>query len=119
MTVNVQFRFRCGLPLMAFDNVRLRGSWDEQGRPSNGWTSHPMQRSRDEDGYDVFVARVPIHDGENGTHFRWGIELDRPGIPDLWTNRVERRNSADGIRFSVWSAKRKVAPRGWSAVIAI
>lgn len=60
MTVNVQFRFRSGLPLMAFDNVRLRGSWDEQGRPSNGWTSHPMQRSRDEDGYDVFVARVPF-----------------------------------------------------------
>ncbi|MGO7017978.1 hypothetical protein [Rhizobium leguminosarum] len=72
MTVNVQFRFRSGLPSMAFDNVRLRGSWDEQGRASNDWASHPMQRSRDEDGYDVFVARVPFPDGEIGTHFRWG-----------------------------------------------
>ncbi|WP_245503749.1 hypothetical protein [Rhizobium ruizarguesonis] len=141
MTVNVQFRFRCGLPSMAFDNVRLRGSWDEQGRPSNDWTSHPMQRSRDEDGYDVFVIRVPFPDDEIGAHFRWGIELDRPGASGLWAiaaevddenstrrersfdlqqgiapqtyyltwigrlgaNRVERRNSADGIRFSVWA----------------
>ncbi|MGO7036934.1 hypothetical protein ACCS60_01045 [Rhizobium acaciae] len=72
MAVNVQFRSRSGLPSMAFDNVRLRGSLEEQGRVSNDWTSHPMQRSRDEDGYDVVVAMVSFSDDEIGTHFRWG-----------------------------------------------
>ncbi|TAX96752.1 glycosidase [Rhizobium leguminosarum] len=111
MTVNVQFRFRCGLPSMAFDNVRLRGSWDEQGRPSNEWTSVPMQRSRDEDGYDVFVIRVPFPDDEIGTHFRWGIELDRPGASSLWAIAAELDDEASTRRERSFDLQQGIAPQ--------
>ncbi|WP_240539638.1 hypothetical protein [Rhizobium sp. CCGE 510] len=75
--------------------MSVSGSWDEQGRPSNDWTSVPMRHSHDE---DVFVARVFFPDGEIGTNFRWGIELDRPGMPDIWAVAAELDDESSSRR---------------------
>jgi 1,4-alpha-glucan branching enzyme len=111
MTVNVQFRFRSGLPSTEFDNVRLRGSWDEHGRHSNDWTSVPMRRSHDEDGYEVFIADVSFPDAGIGTNFRWGIELDRPDTPNLWAIAAELDDETSSRRERAFDLQRDMAPQ--------
>ena len=111
MTVDVQFRFRSGLPSMAFGDVRLCGSWDEQGRVSHEWTSVSMRPSRDEDGYDVFVADVSFPDAGIGTHFRWGVELDRPDASGLWAIAAELDDEVSTRRERSFDLHPDLAPQ--------
>ncbi|MGO7389040.1 glycosidase, partial [Rhizobium ruizarguesonis] len=72
---------------------------------------HPMQRSRDEDGYDVFVIRVPFPDDEIGAHFRWGIELDRPGASGLWAIAAEVDDENSTRRERSFDLQQGIAPQ--------
>jgi 1,4-alpha-glucan branching enzyme len=98
MTISVQFQFRSGFSSLDFDNVRLWGSWDGEGRSAEEWTSANMQTGIDADGYEVFRRQIEFPDTEVGTMFRWGIEVDRPGSYGIWTIAAELDDEASQRR---------------------
>jgi len=65
-TIPVQFTYLTGLRREIFSNVRLTGSWDENGRYSDQWTSAPMQQTIAEDGCPCFTATVQLDDSQIG-----------------------------------------------------
>jgi len=48
--IPVQFTYLTGLRRDIFRNARLMGSWDQNGRYSNQWSSLQMQQATGEDG---------------------------------------------------------------------
>jgi 1,4-alpha-glucan branching enzyme len=99
-TVSVQFIYLTGLKRSNFNNVRLTGSWDQNGRYSDQWAVIPMQRFISEDGCPGFTAIVEFDAAQIGYQFRWGVVLDSPQGRDLWgiPTEVCDRNSSDRHR---------------------
>ncbi len=85
----VQFIFRPGLPSICFENVRLCGSWDANGRSADEWIVMPMRPALESDGRPVFRAEVSFDSGQIGTDFRWGILLDGPAGLNRWAVAAE------------------------------
>jgi len=95
----VQFKYLTGLKKDLFRNVRLTGSWDENGRYSNQWISIPMQHAIAEDGCPCFEATVELDDSQVGWQFHWSVVLDGPGGSNLWGIPSEINNGASQERY--------------------
>src|SRR2546423_15493025 len=98
--IPVEFRFLTGLKRHIFQNARLRGSWDAQGRYSDSWTETPMTEARAEDGCPSFAATIKLDSAEAGKRFRWGVALDGPRGANQWgiATEVPDPDSTDRVR---------------------
>jgi 1,4-alpha-glucan branching enzyme len=82
----VKFIYDTGIRRKLFDNVRLCGSWDAQGRFSEEWSEQPMKARTGADGACVFEAEVELDAAQIGTAFSWSVlvdgalGLDRQGV---------------------------------------
>lgn len=83
--IAVRFVWRTGLHQAPFARVRLLGSWDADGRWTDGdWSEHSMSPTLAADGRAAFAALVDLEPDPAGRPFRWGVRLDGPGGADLW-----------------------------------
>jgi 1,4-alpha-glucan branching enzyme len=100
MPTPIQFTYLTGLRRNIFRNVRLTGSWDENGRYSNQWTTIPMQQTTSEDGCPCFTATVQLDDSQIGWLFRWSVILDSPAGENLGgiATEINDSNSSDRYR---------------------
>src|SRR5437868_1827316 len=98
--IAVQFRFLTGLRRRIFNNARLRGSWDDQGKYSNVWNETPMTEIKAEDGCPAFTATVQFESSEVGKHFRWGVVLDSPQATNQWgiPTEIQSADSTERVR---------------------
>jgi 1,4-alpha-glucan branching enzyme len=98
--IPVQFTYFTGFKKAIFNNLRLTGSWDENGHYSPQWSSIPMQQIMGEDGCPSFQATVELDDSQIGWLFRWGVMLDSPAGNNLWgiPTEINDRNSSDRYR---------------------
>ncbi len=82
----MKFIYDTGIRRKLFHNVRLCGSWDAQGRPSDEWSECLMTEKVGADGARVFEAEVELDAAHEGAQLRWsvlvdgGLGLDREGI---------------------------------------
>lgn len=100
MPTPIQFTYLTGLRRNIFRNVRLTGSWDENGRYSNQWPIIPMQQTTSEDGCPCFTATVQLDDSQIGWLFRWSVILDSPAGENLGgiATEINDSNSSDRYR---------------------
>lgn len=73
MPIAVHFEYRTGLRHIVLRDVRLAGSWDDQGRPSAQWSSVPMEPFVADDGCPAFRATVRLDDAAQGATLRWSV----------------------------------------------
>jgi 1,4-alpha-glucan branching enzyme len=59
------------------DQFKLTGSWDENGRYSDQWTSSDMSKYPSEDGGYKYVGVIELDDTQIGTEFHWGVQVIR------------------------------------------
>ncbi|MEI6947396.1 alpha-amylase family glycosyl hydrolase [Paraflavisolibacter sp. H34] len=95
----VEFHFITGLRRPLFQNARLRGSWDNEGRFSNDWTEHPMQETTGEDGCPVFTASVSLDLADEGKFFKWGVVIDGPQFTNFWGIPTELQDTRNTDRY--------------------
>jgi 1,4-alpha-glucan branching enzyme len=88
----VQFTYFTGLRRSFVNNVRLTGTWDNNGRYSDQWTTLPMQQTTGEDGCPCFTATVNLDDSQIGQQFRWGVILDAAIGNNLWGIMTEEND---------------------------
>ena len=74
-THTVEFQFRTGLRRAIFNNARLRGSWDVNGRYSDNWTESPMHEEIGAEGCPIFQGSVIFDLVDRGKTFKWGVVL--------------------------------------------
>jgi 1,4-alpha-glucan branching enzyme len=98
--IPVQFIYLTGLNKNIFRNVRLTGSWDNNGYYSDRWTSIEMQPMLGEDGCPCFTATVAIDDSQVGWQFQWGAIVDSSSQSDRWgiPTEINDRNSTKSYR---------------------
>ncbi len=107
--IPVRFLYVTGLKRPIFDNVRLMGSWDGQGRVSNAWATVPMNAITGEDGCPAFEAVVPLDASQvNGT-FQWGVVLAGPAGHDQWGIMVEVKDVNSTARVRSFTLKAPAA----------
>ncbi len=82
-TIAVHFRFLTGLKRKIFRDARLLGTWDDNGRWSQGWTETPMMEIVAEDGCPGFGLIVKFDAGEVGKRFQWAVRLSTPAAADV------------------------------------
>jgi 1,4-alpha-glucan branching enzyme len=82
--LKIRFVYMTGLRRNLFRNVRLSGSWDNEGRSSSHWSTVPMLAFQAEDGCPAYAATVELDDTEKGSAFRWGVLVDGPAGANLW-----------------------------------
>ena len=92
MAISVQFEYLTGLKRPAFQNARLVGSWDAQGRFSDQWSTVSMTPATAEDGCPCFRATVSFADSQGGSSFRWGVFVDGPSGTIQWAIPTEVRD---------------------------
>lgn len=97
--MNVNFVYETGLSGDIFRNVRLIGSWDENGNLSDQWTSTPMTSELSDTGTPNFKASVNLNDVCAGKTFQWGVLLDAPGAPNQWGIPTEVHDRNSGQRY--------------------
>ena len=88
--VHVQFIYSTGLKRDIFRNVRLKGSWDDDGRYSDDWSTTPMEPIVGEDGCPAFRATVEFDPAQVDWNFHWGVIVD---APSAWINGESRPRS--------------------------
>ncbi|AFZ23831.1 1,4-alpha-glucan branching enzyme [Cylindrospermum stagnale PCC 7417] len=95
--IPVCFTYFTGIKRAIFTNPRLIGSWDQNGRYSQQWTSFPMQQIIGEDGCPCFQGTVELDDSQIGWLFRWGVMLNSPAGSNFWgiPTEINDRNSSD------------------------
>lgn len=82
----MKFIYDTGLSRRIFQNVRLQGSWDAEGRHSAEWSERKMREVVAPDGAIVFEAEVSFSPADVGKELCWSVVLDgplgldRPGI---------------------------------------
>ena len=88
---DVEFVYVTGIRSDIFRNVRLAGSWNQDGFPIATWTTRPMVAFRYDDGCPAFRCVLSFPAGATGSEFTWGVMLDAPGRPDSWgiTQEIE------------------------------
>lgn len=72
----VKFIYDTGIRRGLFENVRLRGSWDRQGRFSERWTELAMKPGIGADGARLFEADVSFDASQIGSEFSWTVLVD-------------------------------------------
>ena len=99
-TQNVEFQFITGLKRAIFQNGRLRGSWNGNGRYSADWTESPMQDAIGEDGCPIFKASISLDLADQDKMFRWGVAVNGPQGNNLWgiPTEIQDMNSAERFR---------------------
>lgn len=81
----MKFIYDTGIKRKLFQNVRLRGTWDAQGRFSEQWSEVPMHEVTGHDGANTFEADVELK-AAPGKDFLWtvivdgALGLDRDGV---------------------------------------
>jgi 1,4-alpha-glucan branching enzyme len=75
----VRFVYLTGLPTHRLANVRLRGSWDDQGRQARLWSERPMSPTIGDDGCPAFECTVLLAASDVGRRFEWDVVGDGPG----------------------------------------
>jgi 1,4-alpha-glucan branching enzyme len=88
-TVAVQFVYHTGIAQDLFSNVRLCGSWDEDGGPSTVWTTTPMQPYTGSEGCPTYTATIEFPDTRVGAEYSWGVVADSGFGRDLWAIPTE------------------------------
>lgn len=103
--MRIQFVFATGLRRPVFSNVRLVGSWDNQGRYAPDWSAAPIPMAPGilEDGCAGFTAGVDLDAAGLGQAFQWGLWLDAPRGKDQWgiVLEVQEAHSTQRIRSFV------------------
>lgn len=96
-TIPVQFTYLTGLKKEVFLNARLTGSWDEDGRYSDQWTSTSMKPAISEDGCPCFKVTVEFDETQVGWQFRWGVILEDQAGNTPWgiTTEINNQNSTE------------------------
>jgi 1,4-alpha-glucan branching enzyme len=74
----MKFIYDTGLRRKIFHNVRLCGSWDDNGRFSENWSLSPMREVVCADGSVTFEAEVSLSPLDAGKEFCWCVILDGP-----------------------------------------
>lgn len=98
MPIFIEFEYLTGVKRELFRHVRLVGSWDAGGNPSQAWSTLPMQPGTGEDGCPCFRATVSFNEAHVGTSFQWGVLLDGPGGADLWGIPTEAPDRPERVR---------------------
>ncbi len=62
----IEFQYYTGLKQQLFANARLMGSWDENGRHSQAWSTQAMSPIVGEDGCLAFNVRVDFDSADQG-----------------------------------------------------
>jgi 1,4-alpha-glucan branching enzyme len=104
--VRVQFVYLTGLKRDIFQNVRLKGSWDGDGRYSDDWSTTPMEPIVGEDGCPAFRATVEFDPAQVDWNFHWGVIVDAPSGKDQWgiTTEINDQNSTERYRtLTLWA----------------
>jgi 1,4-alpha-glucan branching enzyme len=104
-TIPVRFQFVTGLKRSIFSNVRLVGSWDEQGLFSNTWTTAPMTAMLGDDGCPTFEAVMQFDASQMNGMFQWGAVLDGPAGNDQWGIMVEVKDVNSTARVRSFTLK--------------
>lgn len=99
----MKFIYDTGIRRRLFENVRLRGSWDERGRPSEQWSQVRMRERVAEDGAIVFEAEVELAPESAGQQFRYSIVLDGPLGLDREGIVTEHPNGGHGGLFRTFT----------------
>ncbi len=110
--IPVEFVYLTGLKREVFQDVRLTGSWDREGRYSNDWSTTPMQKLTGEDGCHCYRAEVGFDESQAGWTFRWGVIVDGPAGKDKWGITTEVRDSQSSDRSRAFTLR----PRDGDAV---
>ncbi|NBD32841.1 MAG: alpha-amylase [Cyanobacteria bacterium] len=97
--IPVQFTYLTGLKRNIFQNARLSGSWDANGRYSDQWLTTPMEEKTAEDGCPCFTTTVALDDSQVGLQFRWGVILDTPVGNDRWGITTEINDDQSQERY--------------------
>jgi len=79
--IAVQFVFAPGLKRDVFQNVRLTGSWDGEGRYSDDWSTAPMEKYISEDGCPSYRAQIGLD--ERSVRIA-GLDRSRGTHPPRW-----------------------------------
>lgn len=87
--IGVVFKYYTGIRQTLFNNVRLRGSWDDSGRYSHDWNTVQMEPFIAEDGCPAWQAMVGLDDSRCGWWFRWGLLGNAGERQDQWLISVE------------------------------
>ncbi|MGK5551215.1 alpha-amylase family glycosyl hydrolase [Actinomadura kijaniata] len=95
---SVQFIYHTGIPRPGFRNVRLSGSWDAQGHPSQDWSVTAMTEFTDETGCPAFRATVEFPDDHVGQGYSWGVLVDGPAGHDVWAIPTEVKDTVSTAR---------------------
>ncbi|MGA8351972.1 MAG: hypothetical protein WB773_29550, partial [Isosphaeraceae bacterium] len=98
--IPVEFVYLTGLKRAVFQDVRLTGSWDREGRYSDDWSTTPMEEYTGEDGCLCYRAAVGLDESQVGWTFHWGVIVDGPAGKDKWgiTTEVSDPSSSDRSR---------------------
>lgn len=87
--LSVRLEWLTGLKRPIFRNVRLVGSWDDDGRYSNRWRTTAMESFTAADGCPAWRADVLLDDTQRGWIFHWGVIVDAPQRVDVWGMPIE------------------------------
>jgi 1,4-alpha-glucan branching enzyme len=74
----VKFIYDTGLRRKLFNNVRLLGNWDAEGKRNEQWTQYSMKEVVGVDGANTFEVDCKLSPSEVGKSFSWRILLDGP-----------------------------------------
>jgi 1,4-alpha-glucan branching enzyme len=99
MSIPVRFVYSTGMKKDLFQNARLRGSWDRNGRYTEQWTENTMEPGVLENGSIYFTATVALNEAEAGREFRWGVIFDAPQGTNQWGILTEINSTASTDRY--------------------
>ncbi|MFM0223210.1 alpha-amylase family glycosyl hydrolase [Paraburkholderia dipogonis] len=93
------FEYRPELADIKFDAVRLWGSWDQRGTPSDNWTPTIMVEVQESAGPKYWKAEVSFAPESLGSTFCWGVKADGPAGQDVWAiaAEVDDENRTDRV----------------------
>lgn len=98
-TIPIHLTYLTGINKNIFRNVRLTGSWDDNGRYSDRWSTLPLEQTTGEDGCPCFKATVDLDGSQVGQQFHWGILFDGPAGDDLWGVPTEINDHRSDKRY--------------------
>ena len=104
-TIPVQITYFTGLKPDLFSNVRLTGSWDENGLYADSWTSINMKQALASDGCPCFQATIELDESQIGKSFNWGVILDSPAGENLWGIATETNDGESIARHRTFTLK--------------
>jgi len=105
--IAVQFVYAPSLKRDVFQNVRLTGSWDGEGRYSDDWSTTPMEKYTGEDGCTRYRAPIGLDESQAGWTFHWGVIVDGPAGKDKWGITTEVRDASSSERSRAFTLRRR------------